>query len=385
MSNGGRTQNQTDTDRSVAALESDLAEFFPIPKNCANAYGDSMSQMIVDVDHAMMQHPRISEFLGGCPINVMRRNHSNHARFMHTVFALNSPQMLANALPWVYRAYTARGFSYAYFPAELSEWQQAVQKHLDPNAAGPILDIYRSMKSHHDRIIELSRMTPVDLFRARTWSRDLETLLSHLFQGSWQKAAEILTSSLESGPEPQRSYQQRVEAVMYRTGALWEEGKISVAQEHLATSTMDRVMAYSYEKHLTGEPTKGRALVACPQDEQHELGGRMVADMLETDGWDCTFLGANVPIAELANMAVQLSTDIICLSVTVPYHLSNVRKTIQTLRQQEGLEDVKIMVGGLAFQVAPPTTEQLGADGFARDAKGAAELAADWWEELRGK
>lgn len=385
MNNDSTMDNQTKGEAVAATLNSDLAGLFPIPRSSAEAYGDSMATMVVAVDHAMMQHPRISEFLGGCPINVMRKNHKNHARFMHTVFTLNSPQMLGNALPWVYRSYSARGFSHDYFPAELSAWQETVKEHLDVDSARHILDIYRAMQSHHDRIIELSRMTPVDLFRPRTWSADLEELLSHLFKGSWEKAAQILTSNLEEGPKCTHSYQRGVEAVMYRTGALWEEGKISVAQEHLATSTMDRVMAYSYEKHLTKKPTMGKAIVACPEDEQHELGGRLVADILETNGWDCTFLGANVPIAELANIAMQFSPDIICLSVTIPYHLSNVQKTIDTVRKQEGLEDVKIMVGGLAFEVAPPTIEQLGADGFSRDARGAVELASEWWEELRAE
>ena len=382
MTNGGIKEDLSERQQKLKTLEEDLEGLFPLPEGAATEYGETVSQLVLHVDQALMNHPRISELLGGCPINVMRRNHKNHARFMHTAFVLESPQMLANALPWVYRTYSTRGFSYDYFPAALSVWEEAVQEHLAPDAAQPIVDIYRSIQSHHEDLIELSRLFPVKLFRPHTWSRDLETLLSYLFEGSWQKAAEILSSSLEQGPEPERNYQERVQAVMYRTGALWEEGKISVAQEHLATSTMDRVMAYSYEKRLGAEPTKGRALVACPEDELHELGGRMVADMLEADGWDCTFLGANVPRAELTHMATHISPHIICLSATIPYHLNNLRNTIGTMRQQEALEDVRIMVGGLAFEIAPATTEQLGADGYAKDGTAAVELASKWWEEV---
>ena len=382
MTEQGMAENLTPREQRLGEFQSEIGELFPVPRESADAYGSSISGMVLDVNQAMMNHPRLSELVGGCPVNIMRKNHHNHARFMQTVFLLNSPEMLANALPWVYRVYSSRGFSYDYFPAELSAWQEAVEEHLDSSMTDPILEVYRFMRSHHEEVIELSRLTPVQLFRAKTWSQDLETLLAHLFEGSWQKAAHILTSSFEQDVDPGRRYQERVEAVMYRTGALWEEGKISVAQEHLATSTMDRVMAFAYEKQLISEPTKGRALVACTEDELHELGGRIVADLLETDGWDCTFLGADVPAAELVHLATQLSPHIICLSAALPYHLSNVLKTIKMMRKQEELADTRIMVGGLAFQVAPPTTEQLGADGFAPDARGAVKLASKWWEEL---
>ena len=39
--------------------------------------------------------------------------------------------------------------------------------------------------------------------------------------------------------------------------------------------------------------------VACVAGEQHELGGRTLADVFELNGWRTSFLGANLPAREL--------------------------------------------------------------------------------------
>ncbi len=72
---------------------------------------------------------------------------------------------------------------------------------------------------------------------------------------------------------------------LYDVGELWEQGKISVAGEHLATAISEGLLHLSYPR-LFAAPRSGRlAVVAASVGERHQFGARMVADMFELHGW----------------------------------------------------------------------------------------------------
>lgn len=79
---------------------------------------------------------------------------------------------------------------------------------------------------------------------------------------------------------------------MYEVGNLWERGEISVAEEHLASSIISRIMSTIYSKFITFENTRGKAVVTATANEFHKLGSRIVADSLEMNGWDVNHLGS---------------------------------------------------------------------------------------------
>lgn len=64
-------------------------------------------------------------------------------------------------------------------------------------------------------------------------------------------------------------------------------------------------MSGLYPHVFSIEPDGRRAVMACAADELHELGARMVADFLQLDGWDVSFLSASVPISSIVTEAEQ--------------------------------------------------------------------------------
>src|SRR5262245_14456033 len=97
-------------------------------------------------------------------------------------------------------------------------------------------------------------------------------------------------------------YEHVVEASMVEVGRLWQEDRISVADEHLATALAESTIASFYPRlawPVGGPP----AVVACASPERHQLGARMVADLLALDGWCTSFLGGDVPLPAIVEMA----------------------------------------------------------------------------------
>ena len=86
-----------------------------------------------------------------------------------------------------------------------------------------------------------------------------------------------------------------IQTAQHRIGELWQANRLTVAHEHVATAISQLVMALAYPV-LPRQPRNGKpALVACVDDELHDLGARMVADFFEMAGFDVRYLGANLP------------------------------------------------------------------------------------------
>ena len=367
--------------RKLEELAQEAHGLFPIPEAASREYRAKISSLAAQVNESILQSPNVRELIGSCPVDTIASNHNNHARFLATVMTLDLHSLLARVVPWVYRAYTAQGVSYEYFRAELEAWKEAVREQVDDVHADPICRVYDWMLWHHHDMKGLS-LEITEVFPGHVdWSETRQVLLDSLLAGDSRRLrdkVEEIAPDAEALPE---LYVNVLQPVMYRVGDMWAEGEVSVSQEHMATALISRVMAATYERLSIFEPTRGKAVVACATDEFHELGARVVADLLELDGWDVAFLGANVPNEDFHHMVSETQPAIVGLSATLPYHLLRVKDILDPLREDQRLDRTRIMVGGMAFSMAPEAAEKVGADAWARDGKDARQVAARWHEE----
>lgn len=192
--------------------------------------------------------------------------------------------------------------------------------------------------------------------------------------GNRREALRLLVEEGLNKGVPAQDLQLRViQAAQYEIGRLWQENRVSIAQEHMATAISQLALAHLYP-HLPREQSRGkRVIIACVEGEQHEMGGRIAADVLETNGFDVRYLGASVPTESLVTMVSADPPDVLCLSVTMSFHVPVVKKAIARLREAFGRR-VPILVGGHALQWDPALRTQLDADGIGTTA---VELCAE--------
>ena len=331
-----------------------------------------------EVNTLMAAHPQITRLIGGNAMSMMRDNHRNHIDFMATVFQFNSFEMLVKTIPWVYRSYRAHGFSFDYFPLELDAWKQAVKKHLNPATAAEINAVYDWMLRNHDQMIELSAVIP-DVEEAYPDLKDQRRKFGAcLLVADFQNCILIAESVLKRENGQEALYMGLIQPVMYEIGRLWEQDKISTAEEHLATSIVGRILAGLYAKLPIPKAGRGKAVVTSAPNEFHELGGRMLADMLEAAGWDVLFLGANTPAEELIKLLRKTNPRFLAISMTMPFGIDKVAALISALKSAPDLSQIKIMVGGSAFNTDRNLWRQIGADAWAEDPQSAIKQALAW-------
>jgi len=184
-------------------------------------------------------------------------------------------------------------------------------------------------------------------------------------------ARSVLDDAIEAGMPVRRIYLEVLQPALYEIGRRWSHAEISVAQEHLATAATQSAMARLAER-LSEGPRRvrpGSALVACVSDELHAVGGRMVADFLEADGWRVTFLGQLTPGLELADLAAEHSAQVVALSAALPERVPRVAEVCAALRALDPAPFV--LVGGQAFGGSAERALRTGADAYAADAEAA--------------
>ncbi|MBN8544707.1 MAG: cobalamin-dependent protein [Ignavibacteria bacterium] len=163
---------------------------------------------------------------------------------------------------------------------------------------------------------------------------------------------------------------------MLETGLLWQKGKITVTHEHFVTAATQLIMSQLYPFLFNYDNLINRNIVvSCVANELHEIGARMVADFFEMEGWSSYYFGANTPVDSILRALENHNAKVLAISATMTYHIKDVENFIIKVKNTPGFENIKILVGGYPFKIAKNLWKEIGADGFAEDAKGAIELA----------
>ena len=172
--------------------------------------------------------------------------------------------------------------------------------------------------------------------------------LAALLQGNTRQCAEIVDNLLENNIATASLYTALFQRALYRVGELWEMNRISVAIEHLATAITERMLARVYPTLLAAVESNGRkALISCAVNEYHQVGARMVADIMETKGWNVGFLGANTPTEDLLQMIQINRPELLGLSVGIYFNMAVLHKMIEVVRAS--YQQLDIFVGGQGF------------------------------------
>ncbi|MFS0725110.1 cobalamin-dependent protein [Paenibacillus sp. 1P07SE] len=221
-------------------------------------------------------------------------------------------------------------------------------------------------------------LEPEESHLTRSGLREEAEQYASMLLGGDRSGASLLIMDLVKRQVPIMDiYLHIFQQAQYEIGRLWQTNKITVAQEHYFTAATQSIMSQLYPYIFSNTPTGPRMVAACVGEELHEIGLRMLSDMFEMNGWDTYYTGANVPVPDIIDTLVERKADVLALSVTMTYHVTLVKELIGNIREHVECRQVKILVGGLPFNIDKKLWKSVGADGYAPDAKEALQTAND--------
>ncbi len=172
--------------------------------------------------------------------------------------------------------------------------------------------------------------------------------ISSLLRGEKSHCREIVLSLIHQKIKLKELYLQLFQKSLYEVGDLWEKNKISVATEHLATSITSNLMTLAYPLIFSSEKKGKKVIVTSVANEYHEIGARMIADMMEFEGWDSYFIGSNTPLEDIEKMIREKEPDLLALSVALFFNMNELENILKRINYI--FPDQKIVLGGQAFR-----------------------------------
>lgn len=153
--------------------------------------------------------------------------------------------------------------------------------------------------------------------------------------------------------------EQVVTPLLHWVGRAWHFGSLRVAQEHLMTGTLRHFLTSLRDTYRPPEHAPAIVIATLP-GQHHELGALMAATMAATEGWDVYYLGANLPVDELAHAVVHTKAKAVALSIVFPRDDPRLRRDIEDLRRYLP-EGTAIFVGGHGANAFAAVLESAGA------------------------
>jgi transcriptional regulator with XRE-family HTH domain len=152
-------------------------------------------------------------------------------------------------------------------------------------------------------------------------------------------------------------------------GALWESGKIGVAQEHHISDTIDRLIVALNKSFPEQSEKPYTAVFMLPGAEEHQLVLKMTAELFKVRGWKTIYLGRSIPADSLEAFLKANKVDLVVLSVTQKMHLNSCDYLIKVIKGFPESYRPRILVGGKAVDHEAYALQILGADDYAESLK----------------
>ena len=173
--------------------------------------------------------------------------------------------------------------------------------------------------------------------------------LARLLTAESLTAQHLLLDEAEVGTNVRDLYLHVLQPAQREVGELWHRGAISVAEEHYCTAATASVMV-QLQPYFQRTPRNGsHLLAACVAGDLHTIGLQMVADFLAYDGWEVSYLGADMPISNIRDMVAAQGVDLLLLTAFLPQHVPLLRELVASLRCNPATSYVRVVVGGHIF------------------------------------
>ncbi len=206
----------------------------------------------------------------------------------------------------------------------------------------------------------------------------MEPILSEIFHGILEgKHREVeakVQTALQAGIPAKSILDEGMVAAMAEVGRLFELGEYYLPEMLVSARAMQAGLAVlKPQLKETHVQFSGRVAIGTVKGDLHDIGKNLVLMMLEGAGFEILDLGTDIEPERFVAAVKAGGIQILALSALLSTTLTNMKATIDAMKEAGLRDQIKIMVGG-----APVTEEfsrQIGADGFAPDASRAVILA----------
>lgn len=204
-------------------------------------------------------------------------------------------------------------------------------------------------------------------------TEDFKSELQKAIVKGLKEQAGVITKNLLKTTPPLEIVQNEVIPALDTVGKGFEEKRVYLPQllmsaEAAKTAFEEIKLAMPAEDSSSKKTT---VIIATVKGDIHDIGKNIVKLLLENYGFNVIDLGRDVSPEEITDKAVELHAPLVGLSALMTTTVPAMEETIKLLREKAPW--CKVMVGGAVLN--REYAEEIGADGYSKDAMGAVRYA----------
>ncbi len=338
------------------------SEFTPeLIASGAAAYGKAAAELLLE------REPELEERFGPAAFRTWSLHLAQRSKELAAAILVSEADLFVADVDWSRKSFEIREVPVDALRASLECLRDALDREL-PEGAAALPRGY--LGAALARLSEPGDAAQPALGAATPSNRLALAYLEAALAGEPRRAIDLLLSAVEDGLGLPDAFACLQDAQTH-VGELWHARQVSIAQEHVVTSTTEAVMALLARRAPTPRLEGGTVVVAPVSGNAHEIGATALAHQLAIAGWNAIHLGSELPAEELAQALGTFDARLLALSVTLSTQLPDAVKTIRVARSAR--PGVKVLTGGRVFATAPGLWRKIGADASATEASGALE------------
>ena len=186
--------------------------------------------------------------------------------------------------------------------------------------------------------------------------------------------ARAATQELLTTKEPLDIVNEYIVPTLDLVGDRYEKGEIFLPQLIQSAETVKssfEVIKESLSRDSGEAISKGKIILATVKGDIHDIGKNIVKVLLENYNYEVIDLGKDVPSEVIVEEAIRQDIQLVGLSALMTTTVKSMEETIAQLKRDK--PNIKIMVGGAVLN--QNYADMIKADYYAKDAKGAVEIA----------
>ncbi len=195
-----------------------------------------------------------------------------------------------------------------------------------------------------------------------------------VMKGNRRMIVELVKQELAKGQlTPSELLDTQLIAAINEVGDLFNRQKYFLPQLIASAEAMKTAIEYLEPQLAAAGSTEklGVVVIATVAGDIHDIGKNLVTLMLKNYGFEVIDLGKDVPTEEIIRVAAERNADIIGISALMTTTMQEMKEVVRQ-RNEAGLR-AKVMIGGAV--ITQSYCDEIGADGYAKDAQEAVSVA----------
>jgi len=199
-----------------------------------------------------------------------------------------------------------------------------------------------------------------------------ERYITSLLSNNAASVIDLAQQDIDSGLDASDVVSKGMIPAMTAIGEKFQNGEIYIPEMMIAAKAMSEALAH-FKHQLTAKSSeeRGKVIIGTVKGDLHDIGKNLVMLMLEGQGYAVEDLGVSVTPEKFVDAVKEKNPDVLAMSALLTTTMIEMRNTIAALKDAGIRDSVRVIVGGAPLTQA--FADQIGADGYAYDAPGAAQ------------